>query len=522
MKIVTAQQMKTIEKKAMKAGISPDMLMEAAGLSIASKVSSHIQSSPTGQILSLIGPGNNGGDGLVASRILASWNIPVVIYLATSSTNCLEKYQECLELGIPIIKATEDPLQELLRESLKHSDLLLDALFGAGSSRRFNQNLTDILCMINRVKVTDLGSFRTIAVDIPSGIHPDKGSIPCSVLPADVTLALGAPKIGLFRLPGASHTGVLEVLDIGIPKDFFKPARITLLDPNIPEQNLNPRPRYSNKRLFGRVLIVAGSREYIGAARLAALAAYRSGSGLVTLATPDSVYKLLAPTLPEATYKPLPESPSGRIDPKSIALLQGIFPRYDAILIGCGLGCDEDTTRLIEGVICNTKQPMPPIVIDADGLNCLAAIPRWWDKVKTQVILTPHQGEMLRLISKKGRFDPIKATVKFSKIWRQTVVMKGPITIIAAPSGSCRINADPNPCLSTAGTGDILAGIIVALVGQKLEAYEAASSAVFVHSKVAQQISKSIGDGGMLASDMIMRIPKTIASLRGVILEDIV
>ena len=522
MKVVSSKQMKTIEKKALCAGISEDELMENAGFTIATRVYSYLNPSTKPRVFALIGPGNNGGDGLVASRILYQWKIPVVIYLGTSTTHCKGKYQQCLDLKIPVIIASNDPDQKTLSKEILNTDILLDALFGAGSTRRFDHNLQRVLNRINEVKQKSPRTFQIISVDIPSGINPDNGSIPTVALSTDVTLALGAPKIGLFRLPGSAHSGKLESLDIGIPEKLFNHVRILLLDKTIAENNLPPRSLHSSKRSFGKVLIVAGSQEYIGAARLATLAAYRSGSGLVTLATPRSVYELLSPTLPEATYQPLPESTSGRINEKSVSLIHSIIHRYDALLIGCGLGLDDSTIKSIESLICNSAISLPPTVLDADGINCLEKIPKWWERIGNPMVLTPHHGEMMRLTGIKEINDPLKVALSYAKSWKKTVVLKGPITIIASPNGSCKINAEPNPLLSTAGTGDILAGITVALVGQGLDLSEAAATAVYVHSKAAKEISVSIGDGGMLASDLIDQIPKTIATIRGVIRQNIV
>ena len=242
----------------------------------------------------------------------------------------------------------------------------------------------------------------------------------------------------------------------------------------------------------------------------------------MTLATPRSVYKILAPTLPEATYQPLPESKSGRINKESIPLIQSIIHRYDAVLVGCGLGFDKSTTSFIKGLICNADMTFPPTVLDADGLNCIATIPTWWKHVSNRMVLTPHHREMMRLTREDDNFDPLDTASKYAQLWNQTVALKGSISIIVGPKGYCTINAHPNPCLSTAGTGDILAGIITAFLGQQLEPEIAALLGVYVHSKAAEEISNALGDRGMLARDLIDQIPKAITAIRGDIGQDIV
>mgnify|MGYP001159518681 CR=1 FL=1 len=522
MKVVSSKQMKCIEQEAINSGISQDVLMENAGLSIAKTVCSRLNSSHKKSVLSLVGPGNNGGDGLVASRILHKWHIPVVIYLATNSTNCNEKYQQCIDSNIHVINASSDFGQKILHQEILNAGIILDAIFGAGSSQRIDDGLYAILTRINAAKQKSPKAFQILSIDMPSGIDPDDGSIASAALSADVTLALGAPKLGLFRLPGATNIGKLEKLQIGIPEHLFDNVPIRLIDKSIVQKHLPARPLHSSKHSFGKILIIAGSPEYMGAARLATLAAYRTGSGLVTLATPRSVYKLLAPTLPEATYQPLPESKSGRINKESIPLIQSIIHRYDAVLIGCGLGFDKSTTGFIKGLICNTNMTLPPTVLDADGLNCIATIPTWWKHVNNPMVLTPHHREMMRLTRENDNFDPLDIASKYSQAWNQTVALKGSISIIAGPKGYCTINAHPNPCLSTAGTGDILAGIITSFLGQQLDPEIAALIGVYIHSKAAEEISNTLGDRGMLAGDLIDQIPKAITAIRGDIGQDIV
>lgn len=522
MKILSSHQMKLIEQQAMHIGISQNELMENAGLNIAKVTYSRLTSSTKKSVLSLIGPGNNGGDGLVTSRIVHEWHIPVVIYLATNSTTCTEKYQECIDANIRVINASSDPDQKILSKEILNAGIILDAIFGAGSSQRVDDQLGAILNAVNTAKQKSPKSFQVLSIDMPSGINPNDGSIESAALSADVTLALGAPKIGLFRLPGGTNIGELEILDIGIPQQMFDDVPIRLINKAIVQKYLPPRPLHSTKRSFGKILVIAGSPEYIGAARLATLAAYRAGSGLVTLATPKSVYELLAPTLPEATYQPLPESNSGRINKESIPLIQSIIHRYDALLVGCGLGFDKSTTEFIKRLICNAAITLPPTVLDADALNCIATIPTWWEQVSGSLVLTPHHREMMRLTSEDHNFDPFDVALKYAQLWKQTVALKGSISIIAGPKGSSAINANPNPCLSTAGTGDILAGIITAFLGQQIEPEVAALTGVYVHSKAAEHISNSLGDRGMLASDLINQIPKAITAIRGDAGQDIV
>lgn len=263
---------------------------------------------------------------------------------------------------------------------------------------------------------------------------------------------------------------------------------------------LPKRPKDANKGTFGKVLVIAGSRSYPGAAYLACAAAYRVGAGLVTLATIPLVQNIVSKKLPEVTFLLTSE-----IDKKMLD--------YDVILLGPGIGQEKETIRVVEQL---TKAELLEMVIDADGLNILSRIDGWWEKLKTNCVLTPHLGEMARLSGLSVdaiQSEKVEVAQRFAKKWRQVVVLKGASTVITSPSGEVRISPFANPALATAGTGDVLAGIIAGFIAQGLDLFDAACCAVFIHGLVAEEISKKIGESGMLASDLLPVIPKVIKNL---------
>jgi len=264
------------------------------------------------------------------------------------------------------------------------------------------------------------------------------------------------------------------------------------------------------------VLIVAGSRAYVGAAYLACMGAYRAGAGLVTLAAPESLYPILAQKLTEVTHLPLPEAAPGIVDPGAARILSDHLDGYQAAVIGCGLSSHPSVLEFIQRLVLTKPLPMP-VVLDADALNHLSQITNWWEYLEGSVILTPHPGEMSRLMNKTTEYiqdHRTEVSVQASKLWNTTLILKGAFSLVASPGGLIAISPFANPGLASGGTGDILAGIAGALLAQGIDEFDAAKCAVYLHGAAGEELRHEMGDTGTIASDLLSVLPRVTQALR--------
>lgn len=518
MKLVTAARMREIEERCVKSGLPTDKLMENAGLAVALEMKKRLGEVRGKNILVLVGPGNNGGDGLVAARHLHSWGALVCLYLSSPRSD--GNYKITQEKGIPSHLATQDRDLSHLKGWLPSAEVVLDALFGTGKTRPLEGAPREILEMVRQER--GARKLFLLALDLPSGLNPDTGAADPACLASDLTITLGYAKPGLFTFPGAEKAGEVVVADIGIPPSLGDEIRTELITSQWAKSVLPRRLKEANKGTFGKVLVVAGSINYIGAAYLACTGAARVGVGLVTLATPRSLQPILAAKLTEVTYAPLPESEPGVLAPTAASELSDWLPKYDVLLLGCGLGQSQGARGLVESLFLDGKLKAPPaLILDADALNALAQIPRWWEKLPQDAILTPHPGEMARLRGRPDRIgveevqsDRLGVALEAAALWHKTLVLKGAYTVVASPSGEAKICPVANPGLASAGTGDVLAGAIAGLVAQGLALFPAAALGVFLHAQAGEFVKAELGDTGMLASDLLPALPRVIKNLK--------
>jgi NAD(P)H-hydrate epimerase len=321
----------------------------------------------------------------------------------------------------------------------------------------------------------------------------------------------------LFSLPGLERVGKLTIADIGMPSYLVEQGTIELITTGWVKEVLPRRPVTANKGSFGKALVAAGSINYIGAASLACNGAIRTGAGLVTLATAVSLQRILATKLTEVTYLPLSEAHAGIVSPGAAKLIHQSMDNYDALLLGCGLGQSRPTVEFVEATLLRSRSELPPLVLDADALNTLARIPKWWHRLTDDAILTPHPGEMARLAGisvESVQTDRLSIAKKMALEWHKTVVLKGACTIIAAADGRVRISPFANPGLASAGTGDVLSGIITGLVAQGLCFFDAAAAGVWLHGEAGEMVRLKLGDTGMTASDLLPVIPLAVKQLK--------
>ncbi len=517
MKVVTAEQMREIDRRAASIGLTTETLMENAGRAVAEATRKYIGNVIGRHILVLVGPGNNGGDGLVASRYLDDWGAEVNIYLCSQRSTADKNLASAKERGISIIQVDRDEGFSDLDKSLSSSEVVIDAVFGTGKSRRVEGVFKQVLTRVAAAKQSN-PKLIVIAVDLPSGLDSDTGAVDPSCPHADVTVTLGYPKFGLFNFPGAERAGEVIVADIGIPPSLADNITTELITEEWVRSALPKRPLDANKGSFGRVLVVAGSINYIGAAYLACMGAARVGAGLVTLSTASSLQPVLAAKLTEVTYAPLPEAEAGVIAAGATSVLKRWLPDYEVLLMGCGLGQKAPVAEFVKSTLFDLPQGSPrALVLDADALNIVAQVPGWWQKLSQDAILTPHPGEMARLagisVSEVQR-QRLQITGKAATEWRKVIVLKGAYTIVAAPDGRVKISQVANPGLASAGTGDVLSGVIAGLVAQGLSLFEAAACGVYLHGQAAEKVKQELGNAGMLASDLLPLLPKVITEVK--------
>jgi hydroxyethylthiazole kinase-like uncharacterized protein yjeF len=517
LKILTASQMHQLEKACAQIGLTTDVLMENAGKAVAEEVKRILGNIDQRHILFLIGPGNNGGDGLVAARHLHDWGARVNVYLLGRRPANDPKLKQVQERGISCVDAAQDEGLNWLDGFLASADAIVDAVFGTGPTRRFGGLIMMVLERVNRARKKH-PRWRVIAVDLPSGLNADSGAIDPATLYADYTITLGCPKPGLFNSLGAERAGKITVVDIGMSENLIEEAASEYITDEWVKSVLPERPFQANKGSFGRVLAVAGSINYIGAAYLACSGALRVGAGLVTLATTARLQSILASKLTEVTYLPLPESRPGVISPEAARLIPQQFEHYNVLLLGCGLGQSQVAIRFIRSIlITKHRQALPALVLDADALNTLANTPRWWQLLTTDAILTPHPGEMARLTGmavEEVQSDRVEVTKKYAEEWNKTVVLKGAYTVIASPAGQTRVSPIANPGLASAGTGDVLTGAIAGLVAQGLSLFDAAACGVYLHGGAGELVRSRLGDAGMIATDLLPELPRVIKRLK--------
>jgi len=516
MKVVTVDEMKCLEDRCAAEGITTDMLMEKAGLSVAEEIRSWRGGVAGSSILVLVGPGNNGGDGLVAGRHLHDWGAGVNVYLCAPRKDADANLKEMVKRGIDIFDIQKDAALSDLRRLLSSSEVVLDAVLGTGRARPIEGALKGALETVAEARRKRPG-MPLIALDIPTGLDADSGTLDPACPGADITIALGYPKTGLLTFPGVEMVGKLVVTDIGIPPHLSEGVSLELITPEWVKSVLPSRPLSAHKGTFGRVIIVAGSNNYIGAAYLACMGAARVGAGLVTLATARSLQPILASKMTEVTYLPLAEAEPGIIDAKGAVDLLQQFGECKALVVGCGLGQHPSTTEFLKEALIKEPHRLPPAILDADALNILAGVPQWWEKLPSQVVLTPHPGEMSRLMDAsvsqvQSRRIQISRETAFR--WGKIVLLKGAYSVVSDPEGKAKLSPYANPGLASAGTGDVLAGIVGGLMCQGLSPFEAAACGVYLHGAAGEAVSEEMGDAGMLASDLLPVLPKVIKRLK--------
>ena len=517
MKTVTPEEMRALERRSEEESISTDELMERAGL-LAARVAWAMMGDDAygSRVLVLVGSGNNGSDGLVAARHLQGWGARTTVLLLAPRTTDDPKLRPAVEVGVTVVETADSSHLNEIQSVLPEAALIVDAVLGTGRSRPLQGTFRDVLAATNAERQRR-PAMLTLAMDVPSGVDAETGAADTDAFIADATVTFGYPKIGLFRFPGAANVGQITVADIGIPNHLAADIRQEVVTQGWAQAHLPSRPLGAHKGTFGRVLALVGSRNYVGAAYLACMGAARSGAGYVTLAATPTLQTLVAGKLTEPTYLLLPENPDGNPSTDAASAVREGLPACDVLLAGCGLGQHEDTKTVLEQLLLSGTPLGVPAVLDADALNALAGIPQWWRRLDTQTVITPHPGEMSRLLRTSiadVEGDRVATAQQAAAKWGVTVLLKGAFTVVASPDGDARIIPFANPALATAGTGDVLAGVIASLTAQGVAPYDAACLGAYLHAAAGEMVTGDIGNTGMIASDLLPVLPRAIKSVR--------
>ncbi len=514
MKLVTVSQMREIEKEADANGLPYAEMMENAARGIAETINDLAFDTDWEEALGLVGSGNNGGDTLLALTRLAEegWRACAYVCKRNSQDKLVLRLQQA---GGEVIFAESDKHFSNLTAHIQSADVMLDGLLGTGVKLPLKNEISALLAhALFVISDVDQPPY-VVAVDCPSGVDCDSGETARECISADLTITMAAVKQGLLKLPAYEFMGDLALVDIGLPDDLksFDALKIEVADYNLVAGLLPERPADAHKGTFGAALIAAGSLNYSGAALLAGAAAYRAGAGLVTLAVPEPLHAALAGHLPEATWVLLPHE-SGCISATASEILLNHTQRSAAFLFGPGIGNAGSVAKFVELTI--SKQNLPTVV-DADGLRHLACISDWHKKIPADSILTPHIGEMSALTGlprQQIQAHKNEIALQYAKEWGHVVVLKGAFTVVAAPDGRATLVPIASPALARAGTGDVLAGIIVGLRAQGLDAYSAAVAGAFIHAEAGLIAAEDLGcTASVLAGDVLSSIADIMSRL---------
>jgi len=508
MKIVTAQQIKNIDRRAITDfGIPGTVLMENAAAAVMTAMEKFFDGLLGVRVGILCGKGNNGGDGLALARRLRISGVPVRVALLASFGAVKGDAKVNLSILRKMdVEIVQNASPRSLADVIAWSDVLVDAVLGVGLSTPLKGAYARAVEMINT------SGNPVVAIDIPTGIDADTGAVMGAAVRADLTVTMAFLKRGLVLYPGAGYAGTVRVADIGIPSEVAEKEHISvsLLDKDSVWGVISSRLPDAHKGDFGHLMVVAGSPGKAGAAIMAARGALRTGAGLVSVATPNNLVPIIQAQIAEAMCLPSAESIEGTLGIGSEEELLKAMGTKSACVIGPGLSTHYETVRAVRNLI---KRLTIPAVIDADGLNALAGFTDILKKVKAPVVLTPHPGEMGRLMGISTddiQKDRVDVASEFARKYNVTVVLKGAATVVATPHGWVFINSTGNPGMASGGTGDVLSGMIGSFLAQGYSASQAACLGVYLHGLAGDLAAREKGEIAMIAGDLIDKIPQAL------------
>ncbi|HEY9073682.1 MAG TPA: NAD(P)H-hydrate dehydratase [Desulfobaccales bacterium] len=509
MKLVTAAQMRELDRRAMEeVGIPSLVLMENAGRTTYEILRREFPD-PDGEVAVLAGRGNNGGDGCVVARYLAQAGEPVVVFLLGQRDQVRGDARVNLEIlrhhGLEVVEVIDESHLNGLVHRLARAGLIVDAVLGTGLDKPVQGLLATLSDRVNHLRAP------VLAVDMPTGLSADSGEVLGAAMQAEVTVTYGWPKLGQILPPGRDYVGRLWQVDIGIPPELAAQLTVELAEARELRELIPDRPFGSHKGTFGHLLVLAGSEGKTGAATLASMAGLKAGAGLVTLGIAASLNDIMEVKLTEAMTLPLPEAPGARaLGIKALKPILSFLGKGMALAVGPGLGTHPETQELVRRLVQELPQPL---VVDADGVNAVAGEPSCLAGAAGARILTPHPGEMARLLGSSPRevqARRLQAARETAARYDCIVVLKGAQTLVAAPDGRVSINSTGNPALASGGTGDVLTGLIGGFLAQGLAAWDASRLGVFLHGLAADQFAAQYGPRSLVAGDLIDWFPEVL------------
>jgi NAD(P)H-hydrate epimerase len=513
MRVLTAAQMREADRVTIEdIGIPSLVLMENAGRQVVAAIETLHAELLDQKVAVLCGHGNNGGDGFVVARTLLQRGVDVSVFLIGRIADVRGDARVNLDIlgrvGLTAVEIADSQAWELHSSEVRDAALIVDAIFGTGLRAPLSGLIETVAADINACDVP------VVAIDLPSGLSADSADLIGEAIVADTTVTLAAPKLPLALPPAEERAGVVVVADIGIPTAVLEQLdgpRVELLTRASMRALVPPRSPDGHKGDYGHVLVVAGSRGKTGAAYLSGMGALRSGAGLVTVATPSCCLPIVASLAAEYMTEAIPET-GGDVDPEAVERVLDLA--RDVIAIGPGLGTTPGVKQFIKRLV---SQATVPLVVDADGLNAFADDPDALSgRGGPSIIVTPHPGEMARLVGKSARevqAHRLEIARDFA-IGRQLyVVLKGHRTLVATPSGSVFINPTGNPGMATGGTGDVLTGVLAAWLGQLLDAEAACRLGVYLHGMAGDLAEAHHGEVGLTATDIAAHLGAAIQKL---------
>ncbi len=509
-KVATAEQMRALDREAIEVYKIPGIvLMENAALGVVHAMEDRYGELRGKKVVVVCGKGNNGGDGFAVARHLVNRGMKVTVFAAGDPDrlrgDAAVNHQVCRKMAIPprVIAAVRELRR--LATSLKKCDLVVDALFGTGINPPVRGAAAEVIERINR------SDRPVVSVDLPSGLSADTSAVLGAVVRADLTVTFGLLKISLTQYPSLSVAGDVVVADISLPAQCLETAEIPveLIGDEI-LRSLPERRADAHKGSAGKVLVVAGSKGMPGAAVMTALSAFRVGTGLVYAALPSSITGIFLKRMIEGIVVPLDDTDRAHLSSASLKSILQAAKGKKVIAAGPGIGLDPETGEMVRSLIQKVRIP---VVLDADGINLIAEDPAILRRAKAPLILTPHPGEMARLtgvpkeVLATRRVDLARS---FAKDFGVILVLKGARTVIADPGGRCWINTTGNPGMATAGTGDLLTGMLAGLVAQGMKPLAAAQAAVYLHGLCGDQAARRLGERSLMARDLLQEVPGII------------
>lgn len=507
--VVTADEMRAAEAWVAARGTSTAILMDRAGRAVADAALAAL-AGRRGLVVVLVGPGNNGGDGLVAATHLARAGLPVTVAHVPRRIEPDDPMRAAREAPLRLVALDQPGGVDEVRRAVGEAAVVVDALLGTGVTRP----MAGLVAEAAQALAGRAPGSTLVAVDLPSGLNSDTGAIDPLTPRADRTVTFAAPKLGMVLPPGLRMVGRLEVADIGIPPEAFAGVQRRLITADLARTLLPARPVDGHKGTFGKLLVIAGSARYLGAPLLTVSAALRAGAGLVTLATGRSTYERVGGRILEGVYLPLADDGDGALGERAADEVLTAIERdgYDALAIGPGLGRAPVTDRFVLRVLAAARLPA---VVDADALNALADRDDWQALLGSGRVMTPHPGEAARLLRSSVAAIEADRLASAAALGRggAVVVLKGAHTLVTEPNGGTWIQPVANPALGSGGTGDVLTGLIGGLLAQGSAPFAAAALGVFLQAEAAARWSARNGDAGLLASDLLAELPPTRQAL---------